>query len=854
MKTKVIIMKTYIKVVLLTMTMSIQPISAQSLLSLNTANYRSPDISFHNPAAIVFFENYHILVSTQFLHTGLGEESMQNSLLSFTYPIHKNSTIGARVQYFSSNVFRQGNFSLLFAQCFFNDVLTVGLNANLLYYGYNQDNFFLFDLNDPIMAKAMNRNAFSLGLSFLANPVPDLLIGFSADHLNSPDISLSENGFKKEKVVTAGIAYLNWLFVPQIDLRIEGDEVVTQAAISKSLYNNNLNLKTGYDRYQSEGSSFFAGLDFLIGDLGVMYSIRSQLGALSDVAGMSHQIGLYYTKGAAVSVPEIRLSDIGYDSHLPELELIGRAENASGLDYIEIKNNNVVQEIIRCEGGTITQEIVQKVLLQAGENEIIVTAFAGDASQRERILVTFDPLAPVIEVTSLHNTQVDDSRYEFIADITDYVGLDKIQIKFNDKPIKTLSSADKKSEHIQLPVTLSSGENKFTVIVSNKWKQAELSCFVVYKSAELPPVLTIESPHEPMSKSSSIIVNLELDNKKYIEEIIIKVNGEQKEIIKLGTKTRGIKTIESSIPVTYDPFLEGSASRTVDLKSTENIIEAIAYDSAGLPRTSSKIMKVLYNPYDDQLKYSKKIAVIVGIDNYKSDKISKLDLAVNDAESFKKLLNDQFYFDEIYTLYNDRATFTAISREVYSRLKNAGSQDLIVLYYAGHGITIEDRLGGEAGYLLPYDSDLDTDLNTISMTNLNQKAVESRAKDVLFIIDACYSGLGLVSVPPLSQYPAENIDYENLKDESAKISRNIITAGGKKQEAVDGLFMRVLKTGLTGAADYNKDTYITSKELGYYLKSNVAKEAKKYNMEQIPQFGSIISDQGELVFYKDNKK
>ena len=53
-----------------------------------------------------------------------------------------------------------------------------------------------------------------------------------------------------------------------------------------------------------------------------------------------------------------------------------------------------------------------------------------------------------------------------------------------------------------------------------------------------------------------------------------------------------------------------------------------------------------------------------------------------------------------------------------------------------------------------------------------------------------------------------------------------------------------------GAADYNHDNYITSNELGYFLKSNVAKEAKKYNMDQTPQFGSIISDMGEVIFKK----
>ncbi len=843
-------MKTYIKAFLLLAIMNLTHINAQSLISLNTANYKSPDISFHNPAAISYFENYHIMVSTQFLHTGLGDESMQNSLLSFVYPVDKFSSIGARVQYFTSNIFQQGDFSLMYGRRFFNDLLTVGLNANLLSYGYDRDNFFLFDFNDPLIEKGTSQNAFSFGASLLTKPIPNLLIGLSADHLNAPNISIRKNGFKKDKVLNIGITYLNSLFIPQIDMRIEGDDVVTQGSLSKKLYNNNFNFKSGYSIYQNEGSSFFAEVDFLIGDLGIMYSFRNQLGDLSDVAGASHQIGLFYTKGTAVSAPQILLSNIGYDSHLPELELIGKAVSESGLDYIEIKNNNVVQEKIRCESNTITKDILNKVLLQPGENVIVVSAFSGEVSQRERILVEFDPLPPVIEVKSIQNTQVDNDKYSFIVDAVDKVGLEKIQIYFNEKLVKTSTSLNKKSENIQLPVILNPGENKFKVVASNKWKKAELSSFVVFKSAELPPILTIDSPQNPISTSSSIIINLDLENKKYIEEIIIKVNGEQKEIIKLKKKTRGVGGVKTSIPVTYDPFATGSASRTVELKSTESMIEAIAYDSAGLPRTSSKILKILFNPYEDQLKYKKKIAIIIGIDSYKSNKISKLDLAVDDAETVKKVMNDYYKFDEIYTIYNDKATFNGIARTVYSQLKNAGPQDLIVFYYAGHGITVDDQLGGEYGYLLPYDSDLDTDLNTLSMTNLNQKAIQSKAKDVLFIIDACYSGLGLVTVPPLSQYPAENIDYGKLKDENRKISRTIITAGGKKQEAVDGLFTRFLKTGLLGAADYNHDKYITSNELGYYLKTTVSKEAQKFNVKQIPQFGSIISNAGELVFKK----
>jgi len=841
-------MKTHIKIILLILIMGQIYVNAQSIISLNTANYRSPDIAFHNPAAITSFENYHLMVSTQFLHTGLVDESMQNSLMNFVLPLKTNSALGAQVHYFTSNIFNQGKFSLLYGHQFFGDKLAVGLNANLLTYSYTTENFFLFDFNDPVFRKGTSQNAFSFGISLLARPRPDLVIGVAADHLNSPDIAIGDNALAREKIFSFGVAYLSRLIIPQIDVRMEGQETVTQGSFGKKLFNNKMYLKSGYNFHQNEGNGFFAEVQFLIGDLGVMYNFRNQIGDFSAVAGASHQIGIYYTKGNIVSVPEIILSNIQYDSHLPQLEILGRAVNKTGLDYIEIKNNDVIQEKIDCGRNTISQEIAQTVLLEPGDNEIVVTAFSQETSHRERILVEFEPLPPVIEIQSIQNTQVDKETFEFIADVSDRTDLKQVQIFFNDEPLKTLSSGNVKSENIRIPVKLKAGENKFRVVANNKWKTSDQSSFIVYKSAELPPVLTIDSPQKPVSPSSSVVIDLQLENKKYIEEIVIKVNGEQREVIKIKPTTRGVKSVESAVPVSHDPFSEGKAKRTIDLNKTESIIEAIAYDSNGLPRTSSKVLKILFNPFENELKYARKTAIIIGINQYKSQKISRLDLAVSDAETVKQLLNDYYHFDDIVTLYNEKADFTGIIREVYTRLKNAQTGELIVIYYAGHGITIEDRTGGESGYLLPYDSELETELNTISMTNLNQRAIQSNAKDVLFIIDACYSGLGLVSVPPLSQYPAENIDYENLNNESQKISRNIITAGGKKQEAVDGLFTRFLKSGLQGAADYNRDKYITSNELGYYLKTNVSKEAKRYKMEQTPQFGSIISDHGEVVF------
>ena len=115
--------------------------------------------------------------------------------------------------------------------------------------------------------------------------------------------------------------------------------------------------------------------------------------------------------------------------------------------------------------------------------------------------------------------------------------------------------------------------------------------------------------------------------------------------------------------------------------------------------------------------------------------------------------------------------------------------------------------------------------------------------------------MGIVEKPKINYDDLKReIDFEVLRNQVDKRSRNIIAAGGKKEEAVDGLFTRILKNGLKGAADFNQDMYITSTELSLYLKKHVADEAKsKYNYNQNPQFGSLKVDRGEIVFKRKIK-
>jgi len=818
---------------------------AQNLFTLNSSYYPAPDIGFHNPAPLVFIGRPQAMVGIHLLHVGFSDDNLRNNFLSYSQPISSSTAFGVRGQYFTSNIFQRGNFSLLLSQKVYKDILSIGLNANLLTRNYDTGKFTMFDFNDPAIEAGTNQYALSFGLGLFSQPMPGLFIGMSIDHLNEPDISIDKSGVLKQKVINMGIAYGNLPVIPQFDINIEDDDIFTQFGIRKSFLDRKFDVYAGYGQFQSEGSSLFAQMEFKIGDLGVWYNFQHSLTAdLSGYSSGSHQFGISYTRGKVVSPPEIYLAEIEQNIRQPQLKLSGKAVNTHGISRIEIKRNDEIFDKIPFKKRMKNQDFERTITLVEGSNKIEVTAYAGNNKQSERIFASFLPLAPEINISSLTDARIKVENYELEANITDQIALNKIQVIQNSDTISTITDfPEPKSFDLDFKLKMNEGKNDVKIFASNQWKSSETATMIDYRSADMPAELKIDSPDRPISSSSTIVVNLEIENYDKIKEVVIKLNGTAIDTIKV-VKMRGMKKIQEG-PI-GEKFVE---NRPVNLESTKNLIEAIALDEQKVPRTS-QFMNIIHNPYANDMRYSKKIAIVVGIDDYQDDLITDLDLAVSDADTVARLLNEIYGFDEVYTLFNEKANFENLRAFISDTLKKAGSNDLVVFYFAGHGNQVTNIEGNDEGYLLPCDANIKSDSKNISMDYLRRQSLLSPAKDMLFIIDVCYGGLGIVEKPKINYNDqGKKIDFRVLKYQVDKRSRNIITAGGKKEEAVDGLFTRILKNGLKGAADFNQDMYITSTELSLYLKKHVADEAKrKYNYKQNPQFGSLKVDRGEVVF------
>ena len=120
--------------------------------------------------------------------------------------------------------------------------------------------------------------------------------------------------------------------------------------------------------------------------------------------------------------------------------------------------------------------------------------------------------------------------------------------------------------------------------------------------------------------------------------------------------------------------------------------------------------------------YSESWALIIGINKYQN--VDHLTYAVDDAVAVKEMLVDKYGFreDNIKLITDEEATKDNILKGFSDILTQAKEKDRVVVFYAGHGETYKLPIGGDMGFLIPVDGNLDNlYLSSIPMKELNGK-------------------------------------------------------------------------------------------------------------------------------------
>jgi len=175
----------------------------------------------------------------------------------------------------------------------------------------------------------------------------------------------------------------------------------------------------------------------------------------------------------------------------------------------------------------------------------------------------------------------------------------------------------------------------------------------------------------------------------------------------------------------------------------------------------------------------------------------------------------------------------------------SGENDRLLVYFSTHGFA--DPLLPSDGYLATTDCRLQAAsarcfrLNDLE-THANRVLTGEKVHQVLFAVDSCFSGLGIVR---------KSAGAPNLARLAVPQGAFMLTAGMANQLAqIDSqlgmsTFTHFLAEGLRGKADIvGNNGVITLTELFLYVQYEVA---KKTDSGQIPMLGRIKGD-GEMLF------
>ena len=204
-----------------------------------------------------------------------------------------------------------------------------------------------------------------------------------------------------------------------------------------------------------------------------------------------------------------------------------------------------------------------------------------------------------------------------------------------------------------------------------------------------------------------------------------------------------------------------------------------------------------------QPDYSDSWAIVIGINQYSH--LRPLSGAVNDATAVGQLLQTEFRFStgHTYLLLDHEATQSTIREHLELISQQSKPNDRIVIFIAGHGETRQTPEGGEIGYLATWESIPDKWHTFIRIDDITCYSHLIPAKHILFVFDACFSGLALTRGAP--GLPTADI-RRWLKDCMTHRVRQVLTAGLAEQPVGDltedghSIFTSYLLKGLKGAA------------------------------------------------------
>ena len=273
-------------------------------------------------------------------------------------------------------------------------------------------------------------------------------------------------------------------------------------------------------------------------------------------------------------------------------------------------------------------------------------------------------------------------------------------------------------------------------------------------------------------------------------------------------------------------------------------------------------------------------AAAIGVDSY-SGGITPLTTAVADARAVGRVLEEDHAY-RVHMLPDAEATHDHLVDFFEERLRReVGPEDRLVVYFAGHGLALDECGEGPRGYLLPHDARAGDEAAWLSMSWLHRALSRLACRHLLVVLDCCFAGSfrwASVTRSFLPQGKLYDSQYERFVNGTAW---QVLTSAAHNEKALDvaagvvnhrdghpvgeggdagpagaahSPFAEALIRGLRGAADssrggFDPDGVITATELHQYVCEELISHRPGVAAVQTPGLWPLKPESsGEFVF------
>jgi hypothetical protein len=445
--------------------------------------------------------------------------------------------------------------------------------------------------------------------------------------------------------------------------------------------------------------------------------------------------------------------------------------------------------------------------------------------------------------TPANQVRVDQETVTFAAVVYGGTGVRQVLVTANGVELwRQDNRTQQPSMAVNLPVKLAEGQNTLVVTAAETDGTMHQEMRTIHHEKLMPLAVDVRYPEDRarVTDEASVVAAVARSSKG-ISRMTVTLNGTE---VHQQEERSLQKTMAVSAPLT---LREGANAIVITAREPDG---AARQEVRTVILERAKPVAPIAPPAPPAPPPSTQWAVIIGVGGYESSAVPRLRYSVADADAVYQTLVSSGFKKENILLLTDKTERKPTLRNIKWALgtflaRSAHKDDLVMIYFAGHGASEVDQRGierdGLSKYLVPVDADPDDLYSTaLPMDEMQNVLARIEAERITVFLDACYSGAAGGRTFASTKTRAVTVDDIFLDRLTRSKGRAIVTASRPSELSIElaelghGIFTYYLVRGLQGYADNNRDGIVSLQELYEYLAQEVSRKSRQVGGNQHP--------------------